>query len=144
MPHDVEFVSLRSAPIAWGTITGADGFLRWIVRKPATAKAPPRRGQREMVWRRRLKGGRLRGKSSVQTMSSQTWIANSGSLVVVDGSLCGRHKRGWKMLCLEIRESSQTSEPSAKVTVQYGWSVPPWLSLDFGASLQIEGTLVVR
>ena len=58
MPHDVEFVSLRSAPIAWGTITGAVGFLRWTVRKPVTSKAPPavtpRRCQREdasMLWR---------------------------------------------------------------------------------------------
>ena len=63
--HDVESVSLRSAPIAWGT-AGAVGFFRWTLRKPVTSKAPPvvtpRRGQREdaskfwreMVWRRRL------------------------------------------------------------------------------------------
>ena len=40
--------------------------------------------------------------------------------------------------------SSQTSEPSAKVTVQDGWLVAPWLSLEFGTSAQIEGTLVER
>ena len=27
--------------------------------------------------------------------------------------------------------SSHTSELSVNVTVQYGWSVPPWLSLEF-------------
>ena len=29
---------------------------------------------------------------------------SSSSPLVVDGTLCGHHKRGWKMLCLEIRE----------------------------------------
>ena len=35
-------------------------------------------------------------------------------------------------LCMEFAYSSQTSEPSAKVTVQDGWSVSLWLSLEFG------------
>ena len=42
-------------------------------------------------------------------------------------------------LCLEFAYSSQTSEPSAKVTVQDGWSVSLWLSLEFGQ--QIKGTV---
>ena len=44
-------------------------------------------------------------------------------------------------LCLEFACSSQTSEPSAKVTVQDGWSVSLWLSLEFGTGVQIKGTL---
>ena len=54
-----------------------------------------------------------------------------------------------------LRECSLTEEDAlvffnlpplgeeCKVTVQYGWSVLPWLSLVFGASVQIEDTLVV-
>ena len=44
-------------------------------------------------------------------------------------------------LCLEFACSSQTGEPSAKVTVQDGWSASLWLSLEFGTSVQITGTL---
>ena len=61
--------------------------------------------------------------------------------MVVDGLLCGRHKRGWMLPCLEFAYSSQTSEPSAKVTVHNGWSGSLWLSLEFGTGVQIEGTL---
>ena len=45
---------------------------------------------------------------------------------------------------LKLVNSSQTCEPSAKVIVQCGWSVHPWLSLEFGANVHIEGSLVVR
>ena len=44
-------------------------------------------------------------------------------------------------LCLEFAYSSQTSEPSSMVTVQDGWSVSLWLSLEFGTGAQIKGTL---
>ena len=59
VPRDVESVSLRSAPIAWGTITGAVGFLRWTVRKPVHSPAVTQREDASKlwsvrVWRRRL------------------------------------------------------------------------------------------
>ena len=54
-------------------------------------------------------------------------------------TLCG----GWirMSLSLEFANSSQTSEPSAKVTAQDGWSVSLWPSLELGASVHIEDTL---
>ena len=61
VPHDVEFVSLRSASIAWDTITGAVGFLRWTLRKTAMAKAPP-----AVTPQARSAGGRQRAEPLVR------------------------------------------------------------------------------
>ena len=44
-------------------------------------------------------------------------------------------------LGLEFANSSQTSEPSAKVTAQDGWSVSLLPSVELGASVHIEDTL---
>ena len=70
--------------------------------------------------------------------SSELSNVKNCDLCAVVASVAGRCS-AWK-----FANSSQTSEASAKVTVQNGWPVPQWLSLEFGTSVQIEGTVVVR
>ena len=66
--------------------------------------------------------------------TSSPRVTSSSSLVVVDGPLCGRHKRGWKMLCLESREFK--SDPRALCQGD--------CSERLVSSSVLEGTLVVR
>ena len=89
---------------------------------------------RQASWKNRL-CGRCRRKLGSRARAL-SWCFTAPCAVVK--SVAGRCS-AWK-----VSNSSQTSEPSAKVLVQNGWSVPPWLSLEFGTIVQIEGTLVVR
>ena len=80
--------------------------------------------EEQASWKNRL-CGRCRRK-----LGSQFRVLS----LVVDGPLCGRHKRGWKMLCLESREFK--SDPRALCQGD--------CSERLVSSSVLEGTLVVR
>ena len=116
------------------------------------------RSSKEMVWRRRLTGCRLREiayvDDDVANLVVDGRIFHSFFCAVVvsevvefsfsEGDefessrglmafLCGRRKRGWKrssslrvtdVLLGKFVNQDRTSESSAKVIVQFGWSVP--------------------